>query len=344
MAEKPTYRFAAEWEEQDAVLIAWPHANTDWAPMLADVEQVYLELSRQIARFEKLLIVTPEAERVKMKLNATQIDSSAVVFIDADTDDTWIRDFGPLTVYDKQQAVLLNFTFNGWGGKFTAEKDNRVNDQVFCSNSVISKRSETIDLVLEGGSVETDGLGSLLTTSTCLLNNNRNPHLSKKQLEGILSDSLGIDHFLWLDHGFLAGDDTDSHIDTLARLCPHDTILYVSCNQKDDEHYDALERMKKQLAGLKTKSGRHFRLRPLPLPAAQVVDGERLPATYANYLLINNAVLVPIYQDPADAVALRTIGQTFPGREVVPIDCRALIQQHGSLHCITMQLPKGTLT
>lgn len=343
MTSTQTYRFAAEWEDQDAVLIAWPHARTDWADMLEEVERVYLDLARQVTRFESLVVASPEPAVVSAKLQAAGIDPDRVLFLQTRTNDTWARDFGPLTVFRDRQPVLLDFIFNGWGNKFVADHDNRVTFALEHSGLTGTAERKESQLVLEGGSVETDGEGTLLTTSACLLNKNRNPELTQKQLEEKLSGYLGVDHFLWLDHGWLAGDDTDAHIDTLARLCPASTILYVACDRPDDRHYPELKRMEEQLGTFTTKQGRPYQLLPLPWPRARYDGPERLPATYANYLVINNAVLVPTYDDPADERAIRTIERAFPGREVIGIDCLPLIRQHGSLHCITMQLPKGVL-
>ena len=202
----------------------------------------------------------------------------------------------------------------------------------------------TQGLILEGGSVESDGKGTLLTTRECLLSPNRNPHLDQAAIEQELARCLGADHFLWLAHGYLAGDDTDSHIDTLARLAPDDTILYVHCDDPEDEHFPALAAMEKELAAFRTKGGKPYRRLPLPWPKARFDgEGNRLPATYANFLIINHAVLVPTYRDPKDSEALAVVAEAFPGREVIGIDCLPLIFQHGSLHCITMQLPEGVL-
>lgn len=337
-------RLPAEWEPQDAVLIAWPHQHTDWAPLLAEVEDVYLALTREISRFETVIIVTPQAAALKNRLLNENLNLSRVRIIEIATNDTWARDFGPLTVYRGTHTRLLNFVFNGWGGKFSAELDNLVTTKLHASGIFKKTSRQDIDLVLEGGSIEVDGCGSLLTTSQCLLNPNRNPHLSRQQLEELLSAYFGVDHFLWLDHGDLVGDDTDAHIDTLARLCPQDTILYVSCPDRSDEHFHPLQQMEEQLSSFVSRAGQPFRLLPLPWPRACVEEGRRLPATYANFLVINQAVLVPTYSEPADAIALQTIAQAFPQREIIAIDCRPLIRQHGSLHCVTMQLPQGVLT
>ena len=337
-------RLPAEWELQDAILLAWPHKQSDWKPTLNQVIRVYIELTRQIIHFESVIILAPDLDIVRHALQKAAVDLSCVALYQIDTNDIWIRDFGPLTVYDNDQPLLLDFGFNGWGLKFPANKDNQATRNLHKTGIFKRIQRKTSGLILEGGSVESDGSGTLLTTSKCLLNLNRNPHMDRYHLEAELSDLFGTDHLLWLDHGWLAGDDTDSHIDTLARLCPDDTILYVRCDKENDEHYPALNKMEEQLKGFKTRTGPPFRLLPLPWPQACYNNKERLPATYANFLVINKAVLVPTYNDPGDIPAMETIGKAFPKRNIIGIDCRPLIRQHGSLHCITMQLPQGVIS
>ncbi|MCF6265025.1 MAG: agmatine deiminase family protein [Desulfuromusa sp.] len=338
-----TRRLPAEWEPQDAILLAWPHEQTDWQSILNQVTKVYIELIRQIVRFEKVVIIAPEPDIVRDTLKKESIISSNISLHKIDTNDTWIRDFGPITIYTNGHPQLLDFTFTGWGSKFPAEKDNQATRELHDTGILKKGQRYPTNLVLEGGSIESDGSGTLLTTSTCLLNPNRNPHLDRKGLEAEFSKLLGSNYFLWLDYGWLAGDDTDSHIDTLARLCPNETILYIHCTDLEDEHYLELKKMETQLKQFRTKNGQPYRLLPLPMPLACYDDDERLPASYANFLIINSAILVPTYSDPTDTLALKTIGKAFPKREIIGIDCRPLIKQHGSLHCISMQLPQGVL-
>ena len=339
-----TPRLPAEWEPQDAILLAWPHEQTDWRPILNQTTQVYIELIRRISQFERIVIIAPELEIVRNTLNHAGVDIARLILQKIDTNDTWSRDFGPLTVFSEGQPLLLDFNFNGWGKKFSAEKDNQTTSRLYDTGMFNNTMKNTMKMVLEGGSIETDGCGTMLTTSECLLNPNRNPHINKQSLESYLSRQLGIEHFLWLDHGWLAGDDTDSHIDTLARLCPNDTILYVRCDETEDDHFSALKMMEQQLQRFRTKQGKPFQLIPLPWPRPCYDGDDRLPATYANFLIINKAVLVPTYNDPADILAMKAIGKAFPDREIIGIDCRPLIKQHGSLHCSTMQLPQGVLS
>lgn len=339
-----------EWFPQSAIEISWPHAGTDWAYMLEEVTRCYLRLAFEIATRQPLVILTPEPERVRCLIEE-QLPRRAtcrIHYFQCPTDDTWARDFGFLTVGSSEGIELLDFRFNGWGGKFGATKDNATNALMhsFTPSFLHGNYVNCLDLELEGGSIETDGQGTLLTTSECLLNDNRNSHMDKAAIEQVLQERLGVSHILWLDHGYLAGDDTDSHVDTLARLCPNDTIVYVQCKDTDDEHHEALSQMEEQLRTFRTPEGKPYRLIPLPMAApAYDTDGERLPATYANYLVMNEAVLYPTYDHPAlDAAAAQAIRQAYPDRDVVGVDCRALICQHGSLHCATMQYPRGVVS
>jgi agmatine deiminase len=259
----------------------------------------------------------------------------------APTNDTWARDHGGIGVLDGDKPLLLDFVFNGWGLKFAADKDNLITS-VLAQQDVFKAPKVHGGLVLEGGALESDGQGTLLTTTECLLSPNRNPHLSQLQIEQELKRLLGLDRILWLNHGFLEGDDTDSHIDTLARFCTPDTIAYVKCSDPEDVHYGALQAMEIELKGLVKKDGSPYTLVPLPWPdACFASDGHRLPATYANFLIINEAVLVPTYRVSQDAEALSVLQTVFPDRKIIGIDCRPLIEQHGSLHCVTMQYPLG---
>jgi agmatine deiminase len=341
----PLSRLPAEWEPQDGVLVAWPHERSDWHPWLAEVQPVFTEIVRQVSRFETALVVVPEQERARIAglLQAAGAVMERVRLFGTDTNDTWARDFGPITVEADGGACLLDFGFNGWGLKFTADRDNLVTGRLHAAGAFGSTPRRVCGMILEGGSIESDGAGTILTTTECLLNPNRNPHLTRAEIEAELAGAFGADRFLWLDHGFLAGDDTDSHIDTLARLCPDDTIAHVTCDDPDDEHFRELGLMVEELRQLRTRDGRPYRLVPLPWPGAKFDGGERLPATYANFLVVNGAVLVPTYRDPRDDEALDAVAAAFPTREIVGIDCLPLILQHGSLHCVTMQLPKGTL-
>lgn len=337
-------RLPAEWEPQDGILLAWPHANSDWRDNLAAVHQVFVAIAATISRFAQVVIVAPEVAVVRRQLRAEGVDLQRIRLFEVPTNDTWARDFGPITVLENGRPLLLDFGFNAWGLKFAADLDNRITGRLAGLGAFGATPLRIPGLILEGGSIESDGAGTLLTTSNCLLSPNRNPHLEQNGLEEALRQHLGADHVLWLHHGYLAGDDTDAHIDTLARLCPQDTIAYVRCDDATDEHYRELRAMEAELRALRTPQGSPYRLVPLPWPRpCFAADGHRLPATYANFLISNGAVLVPTYDDPQDAAALAILADIFPKRQVIGIDCRPLIAQHGSLHCVTMQIPQGVL-
>ncbi|MBE0364213.1 hypothetical protein PULV_a1801 [Pseudoalteromonas ulvae UL12] len=342
------YTLPAEWASQDAIMFTWPHADTDWAPILSDVEPVYLALCRHILAFQSLVLVVHNEQlkqHVSQLLTTHQIDLTNVKFVVTPIDDTWARDHGPISVYQEDGSVrALDFTFNGWGNKFDAKRDNAINQAVFEAVLHQDAHHETINMVLEGGGIESDGQGTLLTTSICLLNDNRNPNMTQAEIEALLSDKLGIEHFLWLHHGHLEGDDTDSHIDTLVRLAPNNTLVYVQCDDPQDSHYTELNLMQNELRALRNKDNHAFNLVPLPWPSAKYdVNGDRLPATYANFLIINGAVLVPTYRDEHDQLALEQVAKAYPEHTVIGVDCLPLIHQFGSLHCISMQLPTGFL-
>lgn len=301
----------AEWEPQSAVQLTWPHKDTDWAPILPEITAVYEEMKREIESRETVVVVD-----------------------DIPHNDTWARDHGFITVEENGQLILLDFKFNGWGEKFAAELDNDINRQLYEQQLVKGIYESHLDFVLEGGSIESDGKGTIFTTTCCLMAPHRNQPLTQQEIEQQLKEWLGAERIVWINHGSLIGDDTDGHIDTLVRIAPNDTLLYIGA---DDEHPDLLL-MEQELQQLRTIDGHPYRLLRLPMPRPIYDDGERLPATYANYLVINGAVLVPTYNQPdLDQEAISAIGKAFPDREIIGIDCRAVIRQHGSLHCCTMQ-------
>lgn len=331
--------FPAEWAPQRFVQLTWPHKDTDWADMLDEVSDCFRNIASAITRFEHLLIVAPDIEAVRNYISG-RVDMSRVVFAQLPSNDTWARDHGGITVFEDEERIILDFCFNGWGLKFPADKDNLITYRLHNAGILNDKLLNCRNFVFEGGSIESDGHGTLLTTTECLLSPNRNPTKSKDEIDIYLRDTFGVWQVLWLDHGFLQGDDTDSHIDTLARLCPNDTIVYVKSTNPNDIHHEALSRMEQQLKTFRTLTGKPYQLVPLPMAEPVYDDGERLPATYANYLVINGAVLVPTYNTALDAVAIDTLKTVFPDRQIIGIDCRSLIRQHGSLHCVTMQYPQ----
>ena len=337
----------AEWAPQSAVQLTWPHDGTDWAPILPMVTDCYVRMALEIALREPLIIVAQKPEEaeatLKQRLPAEALGN--IRFYPMPTDDTWARDHGFITLLSPQGPLLLDFQFNGWGKKFEAAQDNRINRTLMKQQAFRGTYIDHLDFVLEGGSIESDGRGTILTTSQCLLAPNRNQPLSQTDIENRLKEYFHAQRVLWLNHGYLEGDDTDSHVDTLARLCPNDTIAYVQCTQTDDPHYEELRLMEEELKQMRTPEGEPFTLVPLPMAAPAYDDeGQRLPATYANFLVINGAVLMPTYNHPElDEQAQRQLQKAFPKHEIVGIDCRALIIQHGSLHCCTMQFPLGAV-
>lgn len=327
-------KMPAEFEEQSFVQLIFPHKHSDWIEYLEEAQACFIDIATAIARYEKCLIICDNLEEVKTHFK----DQTNLYFIQYQSDDTWARDCSALSVVEDEKAKLIDFRFNGWGDKFEAERDNTLSSTI---SDIYSAPMVSEAFVLEGGSIESDGEGVLLTTSACLLNPNRNPEYTKTEIESYLSSKLGSKKTLWLHHGELEGDDTDAHIDTLARFISKDTIMYVACENKNDTHFKALQEMKKELASFTDLNNRAYKLIALPHPEPIYYDNERLPATYANFLMINGAVLVPIYNVKEDASALEVFRSSFKDREIIPIDCSLLIRQHGSLHCVSMQFPKS---
>lgn len=335
-------RLPAEWEDYKAVLMAWPHDGTDWSYMLPQVQETVVRIIAELVD-EGLtaVVVTPDIDATRKALDYLPHDK--IVLVEASTNDTWARDFGVITCRDSQgHTIAVDFAFNGWGLKFAADRDNLVTSVMHKKRLLDGIYENRLGFVLEGGSVESDGKGTVLTTSECLLSPNRNGDMSREQIESYLKESIGAERVLWLDHGYLAGDDTDSHIDTLARLVSADTIVYVKCCDPDDEHYNQLSLMERQLSTFRTSEGKPYHLVGLPMPCPIYdEDGNRLPATYANFLITPRSVLLPVYGQPHnDELAIQIMNDVFPDRVIRTVNCTSLIQQHGSLHCMTMQLPK----
>ena len=334
-------QYPAEWASQSAVMLTWPHSGTDWKHSLDEVVPCFVSIAKEIIKQEKLIIVCQSQEEVKQALG--DADCTRIIFREIPSNDTWARDHGPLSIFVNDIPYVLDFTFNGWGLKFPANYDNQITKQLYESKAF---SPETVfqnmrQMVLEGGSLDTDGEGTILTTTRCLLSVNRNEYKGKAEIDDYLSMIFGAKRVLWLNHGYLAGDDTDRHIDTLARFCDPETIAYVQCTDPNDEHFEELSLMEKELQKFQTLSDKPYRLIPLPMAEAVYHEGERLPATYANFLIINGAVLLPFYNSPLDERIRQRLQEVFPDRKVIGINCLPLIKQHGSLHCVTMQLPEG---
>jgi len=326
----------AEWEKQRYILLSFPHEDTDWAEEgLEKALTPFIRIAQAIAYAQPVIIICKDKEVISPHF----CSKNNMIFIEIPTNDTWIRDYGYITIQEAGETKLLDFTFDGWGGKFEASLDNAVNSALHKKGYMGVTPLEQIDFVLEGGSIESDGQGSILTTASCLCNPNRNGGLSKTEVEKRLEAYLGTQSVLWLDHGYLAGDDTDSHIDTLARFVNPETITYVKCDDREDAHYEALYMMEEQLKSFKTQEGKPYTLIPLPMCEAKYNrSGERLPATYANFLITNDALLYPTYSDKNDKKVGEIFKGLFPDKEIIPINCLKLIEQGGSLHCSTMQV------
>jgi agmatine/peptidylarginine deiminase len=280
---------------------------------------VFETIAKTISKYQKCLVCYMDDDTIE---NIQEIPN--IILKKVKSNDTWCRDFGAISVEENNNIKLLDFIFNGWGKKFDATLDNNL-------NKILFENIKSIDFVLEGGSIDSNGVDTILTTSDCLLEQNRNPHYSKEQIENKLKQYLGMSNIIWLYHGYLEGDDTDSHIDMLARFIDDKTIVYVKCDDKDDVHYESLYKMEQELKQT------NFNIVALPWVGAKYYDGERLPASYANFLIINGAVLVPTYEDKNDQKALDILKDLFPTRDIIAIDCSKVIRQHGSLHCLTMQ-------
>ena len=346
------YTLPAEWEEQDGVLLTWPHAGTDWKDYLEEITETYLQLTRIIAERERVIIATPEPDAVR-QLTAQRLPApltERISIYDCQSNDTWARDHGAITLTNAENETkghvrLLDFHFNGWGEKFEAKLDNTITRQLWRQGVFSGELQDHDDFVLEGGSIESDGEGTLFTTSTCLLAPHRNQPLGREEIEQQLKRRLGMKEVVWIDYGELEGDDTDGHIDTIVRFAPGDTLLYVTCTAPADEQYADFQALEEQLQGLRTSNGEKYRLLPLPMPAPLYEDGQRLPATYANYLILNGAIVLPTYGQPEnDRLAAERLKAAFPHHDIIGIDARVIVRQHGSIHCITMQFPQNTLT
>jgi agmatine/peptidylarginine deiminase len=351
---EPAFRLPAEWEPQSAVLLAWPHAGTDWADRLDEVEDTYVALVAAIARFQAAVVIVADDDLeayARARLASARIDMGRVRFVQADYDDTWLRDTGPVTLVSEDEGTrrfrLLDFRFTGWGGKFHAGRDDALVGQLQEAGLFDRAARVPVDFALEGGAIDSDGAGTLLTTWQCL--HHRHPGSDRESLAARLRDSLKQDRVLWLDHGHLEGDDTDAHVDTLARFASPDAIVYQACDDPADSHYQPLQAMAAELAALRARDGAPYRLFALPWPRPiHDQDGRRLAASYANFLVVDGAVLMPAYGESAserdiDALASEVLADAFPGREIVAVPSRPLIRQNGSLHCVTMQLPRGMI-
>lgn len=340
------YILPAEWHTQSCVQLTWPHEDTDWRDYLDDITETFVQIAKAVAHYEPLVIAAKYPERVREMLAESLNDDemARVSIYECDNNDTWARDHAFITLVPTSDASspcrLLDFRFNGWGEKFAADKDNRINRTLYDKGVFSGERVDYDDFVLEGGSIESDGRGTVLTTSVCLMAPHRNQPMTQAEVEAVLKERLCARKIVWFDHGQLIGDDTDGHIDTIVRICPDNTLLYVGCDDENDPQYADLKALENQLKQATDADGKPYRLLKLPMPDALYDNGDRLPATYANFLIINGAVIVPTYnQESNDTRALELVAEAFPGYDIIGIDSQTIVRQHGSIHCLTMQYP-----
>jgi agmatine/peptidylarginine deiminase len=335
-----------EWVQQQATLLVWPRAGGDWGNGLAAARDAIAELAATVCGYQPVLLAAADREcRDSIAAHAALADLATLTVIDVANDDIWARDTGPITVFDDGARRFLDFRFDGWGGQFAASRDDAFTAALHATGCLGAGTLGRHELTLEGGSIEANGAGALLTTERCLIKGRRNAHididLDRESAAALLREALGVETVHWLTQGDLIGDDTDGHIDTLARFVAADTIVYQGCSDPDDDHYTALSAMAEDLAALRDASGQPYRLveLPLPRPIHDPDDGHRLPAGYANFLIANGCIVVPAFDDPADDTAREIIAGLFPDRDIRAVNSRALIRQHGGLHCAAMQIP-----
>lgn len=327
-----------EWAPVDAVMLAWPHKKTDWAPWLEETRGTYLEVISAINDSKSGVILLCHPDDVSALQQALP-SHAKVLILPAEFNDTWMRDYGFLTCATSDGANQpVEFVFNGWGNKFDAGADNQANKRYLaslCQLPIVSS-----DIVAEGGALEIDADGHLLSTESCLLNPERNGDMTLAQYEQEFVRMLGAKKVTVLSHGHLEGDDTDGHVDTLVRFTPDKgLVIQAADNRLDDSHFAGLNALCEECAALMPDHQQFH----LPLPLMYNEDGERLPASYANYLICNQSVLVPVYGQPEDDEALAIVASAYPQHKIVPVNCATLVRQFGSLHCISMQVPSNTL-
>ena len=334
----PGRRLPAEWEPHRATWLAWPHNRETWPGIYEVVPAAFTALVRALRRFEMVRLMVPDrATRLAVAERDDLGTGHPLALVEIPTDDAWVRDYGPIfTMCGDESPLATLWGFNAWGGKYPPwDRDGgagrRMADE---SGSSV----EVVDRILEGGSIETNGRGTLLTTESCLLNPNRNPGLGRVEIEEMLSTHLGVARVLWLGEG-IAGDDTDGHVDDLARFVDERTVVAAVEDDPRDANHGVLRENLRQLRRMTDQDGRALRIIELPMPRALDIGGVRVPASYANFYIVNGGVLVPTYRDPRDERALEILRRTFPDREVVGVDCRVLILGLGGVHCLTLQEP-----
>jgi agmatine deiminase len=337
------YRMPAEWEPHEATWLSWPHKEASWPGAFEPVPGVFVELTRHLTASELVRINVADeafADRVRTLLKQGGVDLDRVRFHLNPTNDAWCRDHGPIYVVrdvnGRRERAINDWGYNAWGEKYPPHD---LDDVV--PTRIAAEMNEPLfapGIVMEGGSLDVNGRGTLLTTEACLLNPNRNPHLSREQIEQYLKEFLGVTHILWLGDG-IVGDDTDGHIDDLTRFVSADTVVTVVEADPLDDNYQPLKENYERLLRMRDQNGHPLRVVQLPMPGARYFDGQRLPMSYANFYIANESVLVPTYRHPNDAVACDVLQDCFPDRRVVGIDCTHLIWGLGSIHCVTQQQP-----
>ncbi len=329
------YYYPAEWTPHAATWISWPHNPATWPDKFEPVPAVYAAFVRAVAPFEPVHILAGR-ESVMRQAREMVGDVPNVTLHDIATNDAWVRDYGPLFLTGRERLppAMVDFRYNAWGGKYPPfDLDDRAAAKI--NESLGMKRFDP-GVILEGGSIDVNGRGTLLTTESCLLNPNRNPHLSPSQVERYLADYLAASKVIWL-HGDMAGDDTDGHIDQLARFVDESTVVAAVEEDPSDENFEPLAENWRRLQSATDQDGRKLTVLPLPMPRAKFHDGQRLPASYANFYIANGVVVVPTFDDPADAIAVETLGQCFAGRRIEPIGALDLVWGLGAFHCMTQQ-------
>ncbi len=336
----------AEWEPHAATWLAWPHEKTDWPGKFAPIPWVYADIVRHLSQVERvrILVANAGAERtVRDILKKAGANLTGVDFFQIPTNRGWMRDFGPIFVRNsKGESAVTNWHFNAWAKYDDWKQDDAANDKL--ASQLKWKQWQPMfgrkRVVLEGGSIDVNGRGTLLTTEECLLSpvQARNPGHSRNDLSKIFRDYLGVKNVLWLKNG-IAGDDTHGHVDDLARFVDAKTVVTVVEKDPSETNYEPLHENLSLLREMKDQDGQSLRIETLPMPAPVYFDGQRLPASYANFYIANQIVLVPTFNDPNDAVALTKLAQLFPDRKIIGIACLDLVLGLGTLHCMTQQEP-----
>ncbi len=337
------YRMPAEWEPHAGTWLAWPHKEESWPGNFGPIPAVWVEIVRALEPSEHVNILVNDAAAataVRERLGEAGISTRNVSLHVIPTNDAWVRDHGPTFVTrriaNRRELAAVKWRYNAWGGKYPPwDLDDAVAEQVAAAVGAPVFRP---GIILEGGSIDVNGNGTLLTTEACLLNPNRNPQLHQAQIEQYLREYLGVSHILWLGDG-IDGDDTDGHIDDLARFVDASTVVTVLESDPRDENFELLQANYERLRHMTDQDGRALRVATLPMPRPVVYDGQRLPASYANFYIANAAVLVPTFNDPNDAAALQTLQQLFPERRVVGIHATEMVWGLGAVHCVTQQQP-----